>query len=203
MWHTSRRAGRARRPSKDRAAWLGCACKVGRISREERIVKEPEAFPSTCVDLKLRSSHQKISRKRTCSRQRWITQEGEFCVFSRCRASILRWLRPVPPACACPHNSKPAARSANAQGEARRLARHSLHQEGRCKCEACAKPGQVQWHTACRGPGERGAPWMPQLGPAKLKELRAGLNSPSWAAVRGSTPTHTVSGRAATRMLGV
>jgi len=26
--------------------------------------------------------------------------------------------------------------------------------------------------TSCRGPGERGAPWMQQLGPAGLKEWR-------------------------------
>jgi len=85
-----RRAGEARQPSKDRAARLGCACKVGRISPEEHIVKELEVFPSICVHLKLCSSRQRIRRKR----------------------------------------------------------------------------------TSCRGPGERGAPWMQQLGPAGLKEWR-------------------------------
>ena len=39
-------------------------------------------------------------------------------------------------------------------------------------CEACAKAGLVPWHTTCRGPGERGAPWMPLLGPARLKEAK-------------------------------
>jgi len=67
-WRTVRRAGEARQPSKDRAARLGCACKVGRISPEEHIVKELEVFPSICVHLKLCSSRQRIRRKRTSCR---------------------------------------------------------------------------------------------------------------------------------------
>ena len=183
-WRTVRRAGEARQPSKDRAARLGCACKVGRISPEEHIVKELEVFPSICVHLKLCSSRQRIRRKRTCSRETRIAHERELSGSTHCRASILRWLQPVSPIRACPHNSQQAARSAITQGEARRLARHSLHKEGWCKCEACAKPRQVPWHTSCRGPGERGAPWMQQLGPAGLKEWRERVNSPCFSAVR-------------------
>ena len=171
MRRTRRRAGGARQPSNEKADGLGCDCKVSRTSPAEQTVKETEAFPSICVDQKLRSSHQKIIVKRTCSRERRIAQERELSGLRLFRASILRWHRPVPPACARPHNSKQAARSANTQGEARRLARHSLHTEGRNMCEACAKAGLVPWHTTCRGPGGRGAPWMPLLGPARLKEV--------------------------------
>ena len=96
-WRTVRRAGEARQPSKDRAARLGCACKVGRISPEEHIVKELEVFPSICVHLKLCSSRQRIRRKRTCSRETRIAHERELSVLNRCRASILRWLQPVSP----------------------------------------------------------------------------------------------------------
>ena len=91
-WRTVRRAGEARQPSKDRAARLGCACKVGRISPEEHIVKELEVFPSICVHLKLCSSRQRIRRKRTCSRETRIAHERELSGSTHCRASILRWL---------------------------------------------------------------------------------------------------------------
>ena len=192
MWRTSRRAGGARRPSKERAAWLGCECKVCRTSPAEQTVKETEAFPSICVDQKLRSSHQKISVKRTCSRERRIAQERELSGLNPFRASILRWHRPVPPACARPHNSKQATRPANALGEARRLARHSLHTEGRNMCEACAKPGHVPWHTTCRGPGECGAPWMPLLGPARSREV---VNQPQVAIVFRRTRVYSNSHR--------